>query len=552
MSDSISSRPLDPVELAEMAIFPELNPGPVCRLDKHGKILRANAAAKKLFGEENFIESRWFEHCKNVDAKTWQQILNCNTTFPFESNVEGKIFLFSYVCTQSREFVFVFGTDITPLKEAQRQVHEVARFPDMNPGPVLRLNSGGIVLLNNTAAQKLFGQGIEGKCWLDIWPALKGDMWNNILSSEEVVAVEVRLNNCDYVFNHRRDLQTDLVFVFGTDITAQKNAERKLAQSEKMAQLGTLAAGMAHELNNPSAAAASASKQLQEIWPKAEMCRNKLFEFKLSDKDFGLVQALGNRAMDAAANKTELSMLQFSNRESEIEDWLIENKVDNAFEYASYVVSMGFELPELEKMRAGHNPELFFITLIWSTYCFQINSLLGELSEASSRISEIVKAMKGYSYLDKAPLQEISVHEGIDNTLVILRNKLKDGVAVSRNYGTIPLICAYGSELNQAWTNILDNAIDAVNGQGEITISTSAENDSVVVEIEDTGKGIPAEIQSKIFDPFFTTKAPGKGTGLGLTTVYGIITEKHKGKISVKSVPGKTRFRIELPINYVT
>jgi signal transduction histidine kinase len=651
-------KPLDPVELAEMAIFPELNPGPVCRLDKQGKILRANAAAKKAFREENLIDSSWFTHCKNVDEKTWRQILNSGSTFPFESNVGEKTFLFSYVCTQSQEFVFVFGTDITALKnaerqvreiahfphmnpgpvlrmnpegivllnnaaaqklfghdiegkcwldiwpalrgntwnkilsseeviavevrlnnsdyvfnhrrdfltdlvfvfgtditaqkEAERQVREIARFPDMNPGPVLRMDPEGIVLLNNAAAQKLFGHDIEGKCWLDIWPALKGDTWNKILSSEEVIAVEVRLNSCDYVFNHRRDFQTDLVFVFGTDITAQKTAERKLAQSEKMAQLGTLAAGMAHELNNPAAAAASASQQLLEIWKNTELWRNKLFTFNLSEKDFELVKSFGDRARDAVAQKVKLSMLQFTNRESEIEDWLADHQVANAYEYASWIVSMGFELDELQKMMAGYNPELFFITLIWSTHVFQINSLLSELKEASSRISGIVTAMKGYSYLDQAPLQEINIHDGIDNTLIILGSKLKDRVVVNRDYGTVPLISAYGSELNQAWTNILDNAIDAVNGQGEIIIRTGTEDGSVVVEIEDNGKGIPAEIQSKIFDPFFTTKPPGKGTGLGLATVYGIITEKHHGKISVTSVPGKTQFRIELPVKYRT
>jgi len=448
--------------------------------------------------------------------------------------------------------VFVFGTNITALKEAERQVREIARFPDMNPGPVLRMNPEGIVLLNNAAAQKLFGHDIEGKCWLDIWPALKGVMWEKILSSEEVIAVEVRLNNCDYVFNHRRDFQTDLVFVFGTDITAQKTAERKLVQSEKMAQLGTLAAGMAHELNNPAAAAASASEQLQETWKRTELWRNKLFAFNLSEKDFELVKLFGERGRNAVENKLKLSLLQLTNRETEIEDWLVENKIADAYEYASWIVSMGFELNELQNMRDGYNPELFFIVLIWSAHVFQINSLLSELKEASARISGIVKAMKGYSYLDQAPLQEINIHEGIDNTLIILRSKLKDGVIVNRDYGNVPRISAYGSELNQVWTNILDNAIDAVNGKGEITIRTRVENESVVVEIEDNGKGIPAEIQSKIFDPFFTTKAPGKGTGLGLATAYGIITEKHHGKISVQSVPGKTLFRIELPVKYKT
>src|SRR5262249_5486717 len=162
------------------------------------------------------------------------------------------------------------------------------------------------VLLNNAAAQKIFGLDITGKSWLDVWPALQGELWNKILSSEEVVAVEVRLNNSDYVFNHRRDFQTDLVFVFGTNITSQKIAERKLAQSEKMAQLGTLAAGVAHELNNPAAAAASSSKYLMEIWKKTELWRNKLFEFQLDEKDFELINQLTERARQSVTNPVRI------------------------------------------------------------------------------------------------------------------------------------------------------------------------------------------------------------------------------------------------------
>jgi signal transduction histidine kinase len=648
-------KPVDPVELTEMALFPELNPGPVCRLNKEGKILRANAAALNAFGEKDFVGSSWFIHCPNVTDKTWQHILTSNTTFPFESVVGEKIFLFSYVCPQNYDFVFVFGTDITALKEAERQVREIARFPDMNPGavlrldlagtvllnnaaaqklfgvdiegkswldiwpslkdgiwqkileteevievnvnlnnrdyvfnhrrdfqtdlvfvygnditalkeaerqvreiarfpdmnpgPVLRMSTDGTVLLNNAAAQKLFGHDIKGKAWLDIWPSLKNGLWDKILSTEDVIAYEVRLNNCDFLFNHRHDFQTNLIFVFGMDITAQKSAERKLVQTEKMAQIGTLAAGMAHELNNPAAAATSASQQLQEIWKKTELWRNKLFAFSLSEKDYELLTSFGNRAKDAVANPTRLSTLQFTNRESEIEDFLMDNNIGDAYEYASWIVSMGFEPGNLEEMLAAHNnSELFFITLIWSAHVFQINSLLGELKEASTRISDIVKAMKSYSYLDQAPIQQVNVHEGLDSTLIILRSKLKDGVTIKREYGNLPLITAYGSELNQVWTNILDNAIDAVNGKGEITIRTHADNGSIVVNIEDNGKGIPPEIQSKIFDPFFTTKPPGKGTGLGLATVYGIVTEKHHGKIQVTSIPGKTEFRIELPV----
>jgi signal transduction histidine kinase len=645
---------IDSIELAEMALFPELNPGPVCRLTKEGIILRANAAAKNAFGEKSFVGSSWFRHCSNVEGATWQQILQSSAMFSYESRVGEKTFLFSYVCRQDYDLVFVYGTDITALKEAERrvteiarfpdmnpgpvlrmgidgtvvlnnaaaqnlfgldiqgkcwldiwpelrkglwekilatedvisfevrvssrdfvfnhrhdshtnlvfvfgteitaqkeaerQVREIARFPDMNPGPVLRLNLDGVVLLNNRAAQKIFGHDIEGKCWLNIWPSLRDGLWNKILSTEEVIAYEVRLNNSDFVFHHRHDSHTNLVFVFGMDITAQKSAERKLVQSEKMAQIGTLAAGMAHELNNPAAAATSASQQLQAIWNKTEHWRNKLLALNLAEKDFELVTLLGERAKDAAVHPVKLSTLQFTNRESEIEDWLMDNGIDDSYEYASWIVSMGFEQVVLEEMIVQFKPELFFTTLIWSAHVFQINSLLGELKEASMRISDIVKAMKSYSYLDQAPIQQVNVHEGIDSTLIILRNKLKEGVTVNREYGNLPMITAYGSELNQVWTNLLDNAIDAVNGKGEIVIRSRTENDSVIVTISDSGKGIPPEIQSKIFDPFFTTKPPGKGTGLGLATVYGIVTEKHHGKIHMTSVPGKTEFTVELPV----
>jgi len=161
----------------------------------------------------------------------------------------------------------------------------------------------------------------------------------------------------------------------------------------------------------------------------------------------------------------------------------------------------------------------------------------------------IVSALRSYSYLGQAPFQLINVQEGIDNTLVILHHKLKSGITVTRDYGNdIPLISAYGSELNQVWTNILDNALDVLNGKGEIIIRSIKEDSNVIIEILDNGPGIPNEIQSRIFDPFFTTKEPGKGTGLGLSTSYNIIVEKHKGKISVNSQPGKTCFSVVLPI----
>ena len=178
-----------------------------------------------------------------------------------------------------------------------------------------------------------------------------------------------------------------------------------------------------------------------------------------------------------------------------------------------------------------------------------MTSLLNEVQETTSRLSQIVKAMKAYTYLDQAPLLEVDVHEGLENTLVIMQHKLKQGVTVKREYKKdLPRIQAYASELNQVWTNIIDNAVDAMEGNGEITIRTHEEDGRVVVEIIDNGPGIPDDIHSRIFEPFFTTKPPGQGTGLGLHITHDIIVNRHHGQLQVKSKPGETVFKVTLPV----
>jgi signal transduction histidine kinase len=178
-----------------------------------------------------------------------------------------------------------------------------------------------------------------------------------------------------------------------------------------------------------------------------------------------------------------------------------------------------------------------------------VHSLQDEVGQSAARISQIVKAVKSYTYLDQAPVQEVDVHEGLESTLVILRNKLKSGVSVTRQYATdLPRIEAYASELNQVWTNLIDNAIDAMGGQGELVLRTYARDGQVVVEVQDTGPGIPEEIRPRLFEPFFTTKPPGSGTGLGLHIVYDIVANKHGGEIHLISRPGATCFQVVLPV----
>jgi signal transduction histidine kinase len=215
------------------------------------------------------------------------------------------------------------------------------------------------------------------------------------------------------------------------------------------------------------------------------------------------------------------------------------------------LVDIGYDCSNLSHLAENLNSEEFPTVVALLSNKYTTYNLLAEIGQGTRRISEIVKALKSYTYLDQAPVQSVDIHEGLDDTLVMLRSKLKAGVQVRREYAQdLPRIEAFGSELNQVWTNIIDNAVSAMEGQGEIVLRTYRQDAWVVVEIKDTGPGIPQDIQGKIFDPFFTTKPPGQGTGLGLSISHNIVVQKHKGKIAVYSRPGETYFEVKLPLNF--
>ena len=326
--------------------------------------------------------------------------------------------------------------------------------------------------------------------------------------------------------------------------------EIMLRQSEKLATLGKLSAGMAHELNNPAAAARRGADQLRQLFIQLQITYLRLGKMKMTDAQLDTLTNLAIAVQQQAARPADLDALTRSDREYEVESWLEDRNIDNTWELAPALVEMGYAPDKLTSLAAGLRVEQLGTAVTWLTITHTIYGLLQEISEGSSRISEIVKALKTYTYLDQAPVQDVDVHEGLDNTLVMLRSKLKKGITVRRDYCTnLPRIEAYGSELNQVWTNIIDNAVAAMNGQGEINLRTHYEGSWITIEIEDNGPGIPESIQSKIFDPFFTTKAPGEGTGLGLNISHNIIVQKHKGEITVHSQPGRTSFQIKLPVN---
>ena len=324
-----------------------------------------------------------------------------------------------------------------------------------------------------------------------------------------------------------------------------------LRQSEKMAQLGSLAAGMAHELNNPATAALRGTEHLQKTFDEIQAVFLKLNQLELTDDQIGYLETLSNDIQEAAKSPDDLDVLSRSDKESELEEWIELREIENAWEIAPNLVAVGFGVARMKQLAEHYSNDHLGTVLIWISSMYSVFSIVAEIGQGAERITEIVKALKSYSYLDQAPTQSVDIHEGIDNTLVLLRNKLKKGVNIIRQYDhTLPKINAYGSELNQVWTNLIDNAIDAMDGQGKLTITTGQEGDWVSVTISDSGEGIPKDIQKKIFDPYFTTKPPGKGTGLGLDISRKIITDKHNGEISVQSKPGNTSFTIRLPLNF--
>ena len=324
----------------------------------------------------------------------------------------------------------------------------------------------------------------------------------------------------------------------------------QLIMQEKMASLGKLSAGMAHELNNPAAAAQRGAAQLQTTFSQLQGIQLRLGESKLDQAQLGKLVELYQVARERAGKPVDIKAITRSDRENALEEWLREKGIDTSGELVPSLVSLGSEEDDLEALTELFPDEQFSMVIDWLSCMYAIYSLLGEISLGSGRIAEIVKALKTYTYMDQAPVQSVDLREGLENTLIILNSKLKRGVTVVREYEEdLPVIEAFASELNQVWTNLIDNAIDAMEGEGTLVVRARREDPWVVVQIEDSGSGIPEDIQSKIFDPFFTTKGQGDGTGLGLNISRNLIVQKHFGEISVESKPGSTCFTVRLPID---
>ncbi|MDQ3854903.1 MAG: ATP-binding protein [Chloroflexota bacterium] len=330
--------------------------------------------------------------------------------------------------------------------------------------------------------------------------------------------------------------------------TAQLELEERARYLEKMAALGKLSAGLAHELNNPAAAVQRANVSLRETLQRRDTAMRNLGGACLNPAVWGALEEMLGRALPTRSDEREVDHIALSETEAALESWMEAQDIDRAWELAPSLAEAGIARKDLETIAAMVPSTTLPAAITWVAETLALRESTEIIAQSSRRIAELVQSIKGYSHMDRATEHDADIHEGLENTLIILAHRLRN-VEVRRQYDrSLPPIRVYGNTLNQVWTNILDNAVDAVKGTGRIDIRTSLRDGHVVVEIEDNGSGIPPDALPRIFEPFYTSKPQGQGTGLGLDTVWRIVTKEHGGTITASSEPGQTIFRVRLPV----
>ena len=331
-----------------------------------------------------------------------------------------------------------------------------------------------------------------------------------------------------------------------------RNSQSIIGARERLLSLGRLSAGLTHELNNPAAAAVRATAALRERVSKMRRKLAHLATAKVDPQALTVLTDLQEVAVEKMAKAEKLSPMQVADAEDVIGDWLDDHGVGDGWDLAATLVAAGVDEAWLDEIADTLPPELLSDGIHWVTYALETEQLMMEIEDSTERISHLVGAAKQYSQLDRAAHQEIDVHDGLISTLTMLNYKIKESgkIALLKDFAPdLPLIPAHPAELNQVWTNLIDNAIQAMPEGGTLTVRTRRDDDHVVVEIGDTGVGIPEDLHTKIFEPFFTTKPVGQGTGLGLDICYRVVTQRHGGDLRVVSRPGDTRFVVRLPVN---
>jgi signal transduction histidine kinase len=339
-------------------------------------------------------------------------------------------------------------------------------------------------------------------------------------------------------------------FPFGAHLIAglyhtARSVESTARQRNSLVTLGTLAAGIAHEINNPASAASRAVHALESECQTLLSSIDQLARQNISPAQLAALDDLRSEIASVTGN---LDPLDRADREQALASWLNRHGVERAWTIAPALAAAGVDLDWCTRAADVLDQPALAPGLEWVASTFSVATLLSELKESTRRISELVAAVRSYTQMDRASVQHIKVTDGLDSTLVMLGHQLR-GVTVVRDYDpAIPMIDAYAGELNQVWTNLIDNAIDAMDGSGTLRVTTRVDQDKVVIEIGDTGPGMPSQVAARAFEPFFTTKEVGQGTGLGLDIARRIIVERHGGEISIESRPGETTLRVKLPV----
>ncbi|MBG0857540.1 cyclic nucleotide-binding domain-containing protein [Streptomyces spinoverrucosus] len=331
-----------------------------------------------------------------------------------------------------------------------------------------------------------------------------------------------------------------------------KATQRMIGQRERLLALGSLSAGLTHELNNPAAAAVRATASLRERVAKMRHKLSIISAGTFTREALAELIEIQERTAERVAKAPALSPLEASDREDAVSDWLDDHGISDGWRLAPTFVQAGLDPDWLDQVAAAVDEEILASAIGWLNYTVETELLMDEIQDSTIRISHLVDAAKQYSQLDRAPYRMADVHELLDSTLLMLSGKIGPRIEVVKDYDrTIPKIPAYPAELNQVWTNLIDNAVAAINsagGEGALTVRTGLDHDRLLVEFRDTGPGVAPEIRDRIFDPFFTTKPVGEGTGLGLDISWRIVVNKHHGSLLVESVPGDTRFQVLLPL----
>jgi signal transduction histidine kinase len=329
-----------------------------------------------------------------------------------------------------------------------------------------------------------------------------------------------------------------------------RDRQAAVSERQRLAALGVLSAGLMHELNNPAAAASRATGALRQRVAGMRHKLGMLAVGKVPPAQLNALVELQEDVIERAAKAPTLTAMQAADREDELGDWMEKHGITGAWDIAPVFAQGGLDVDCLDEIEQKVDDKgLLDQAVHWIGYALETEQLMTDIEDATGRVSSLVSAAKQYSQMDRAAHQWIDVHGGLDSTLVMLTHKIGNGVKVVKDYDrTLPQIPATPAELNQVWTNLIDNAVQAMNGAGTLTIKTYREEDHVVVSIGDTGPGVPEELRKRVFEPFFTTKPVGEGTGLGLDISYRIVVNGHGGDIVLKSHPGDTRFLVRLPI----